>query len=220
MAGNTNGCYNGVTLANGLIVTGSIMGCTTGINYSNFLLLGGSLSLNTTQVAHSGDIAGNFLSAQASNYNGVNNDSRAWSGGGYMDHEATIVPSGFTYSHRLTGVDSNYYTYVDYPLGGQLNAKFKITCHAKNDAAGLAAGERVSFQIISPASDPMLGGAALAEWVSDDSTDWQSHVLEYTRAIDIDLILRVTSKRASGNGYYQIKPMGGTSGGQTILFMF
>jgi hypothetical protein len=85
--------------------------------------------------------------------------------------------------------------------------KVSFVVHAKHDATSLAEAARLHWQIIDPASDPLIGGTALAEWIASDSTDWQSSTITYTRTDDRPLLVRVCAKRGSGNSYCYIEPM-------------
>ena len=92
---------------------------------------------------------------------------------------------------------------MEWELSSPINTIISIPVYAKLDSAGLTEAQRLHWQIIDPAQDPIWNPAnvALAEWIAADSTDWQTDTLTYTKTDDKPLILRVTATRASGNAY-------------------
>jgi hypothetical protein len=144
------------------------------------------------------------------NHNDTPNDTRAWSAGGTMTHETTTVPSGKTYSHKFTHTDARFWTLMEWEIERTAPLTTSFVVHADHDTTGLAEDARLHWQIIDPASDPLLGGTALAEWIAADSAVWQSSVLTYTRTDDRPLLVRVCAKRGSGNSYAYLEPMSGS----------
>ena len=171
-----------------------------------------TLSGNTTDVQYSGMEAGPLLRGRSFRHAGVANDTRAWSAGGAMTHETSDVPSAKSYSHKFTHVDSGFWTIMEWEINST-GSSLSIPVYAKLDSSGLASDQRVHWQIIDPASDPLVSGSPLAEWIAADSTAWQDSALSYTRTDDRPLLLRACAKRGSGNSYIYFDPPSSGSGG-------
>lgn len=195
--GNNEGVY-----FTDVLICGTITKNQVGVNYCNFQLFT-TVSGNITNIAYSGVYTANGIIGKAAKYGGVSNDTRFWSAGGRTEHETSIVPSGKTYCHKFIFEDSGYWTVMEWEISRTAGNTLDFTVYAKNDSAGLSSSERVNFQIVDPASDPLINisNLPLAEWVSSDSTDWQSSTLTYDRDDDDLLILRIVGKRGSGNAY-------------------
>jgi hypothetical protein len=120
-----------------------------------------------------------------------------------MTHETTEKPTGKDYSHKFTYTSASFPNYMEWELSSPINNTISIPVYAKHDATGLTEAQRLHWQIIDPANDPMVDAtkAALDEFIAIDSTDWQTHTLTYNKTDDKPLILRVTATRASGNAY-------------------
>ena len=122
-----------------------------------------------------------------------------------MTHDTSVYPSGKTYSGKFTHVDSGYWTKMEWSIDRTDPLALSFVVHAKHDATGLSATERVRWEIVDPASDPLLGGTALVQWIAADSTDWQSTTLSYTRTSDKPLLIRASAKRGSGNSWVHLE---------------
>lgn len=205
VSGVISGCTYGTYSGSGYTISGVVSGCGTGIYYVGFEIHGGNLLANLVDVTYSGIESGPLLNGIAWNYAGTANDTRAWSAGGAMTHDTSVYPSGKTYSGKFTCVDSGYWTKMEYRIGRSSPLTLALMVHAKNDSTGLSTTERLRWELIDPASDPLLGGMALVTWISADSTDWQSTVLNYTRTSDKPLILRASAKRGSGNSWLHLE---------------
>jgi len=201
ISGVVSGCSYGIYYGSGHSISGAVSGCGTGVYYSGFEIHGGNLTGNAVDVLYSGADAGPLINGIAWNYAGTANDTRAWSAGGAMTHDISVYPAGKTYAGKFTCVDSGYWTKMEWLISRTDPLTLAITVHAKNDSTGLSSNERLRWELIDPASDPLLGGTALVTWISADSTDWQSTVLNYTRTSDKPLILRASAKRGSGNAW-------------------
>ena len=120
-----------------------------------------------------------------------------------MTHETSEVPSGKTYSHKFTYTSDSYSNYMEWELSSPMNNTISIPVYAKHDATSLTEAQRLHWQIIDPANDPMIDATktALDEFIAADSTDWQTHTLMYNKTDDKPLILRVSATRGSGNAY-------------------
>jgi hypothetical protein len=165
-----------------------------------------ALSDNTTDISYSGANAGPLLRGRSFRHGDTANDTRAWSAGGAMTHETSEVPSGKSYSHKVTYVNSSYWTIMEWEITRPAADALVIPVQTKHDSTGLSGDQLQRWEIIDPASDPIRGGTALATWTASDSTSWQSSILTYTRPDDRPLLLRVSAKRASGNSYAYVEP--------------
>jgi hypothetical protein len=211
VSGTISGCGNGIYFGSGHTVSGSISGCGTGINRAGFTGYGMILLNNTVDVVYSGIESGPLLRGRSFKHGGTPNDTRAWSAGGTITHETSEVPSGKTYSHKLTFVDGGYSNVMEWEITRVESLSLFISAWAKNDILGLAEQERLHFQIIDPYLDPLINASAspLVEWIAADSTDWQSWQLDYNRPDDRPLLFRICAKRSSGNAYAYFDPSGG-----------
>jgi hypothetical protein len=200
-------CSHGVSNSSGLTVIGEISKCTTGINNTDFLLLG-TLANNTTDVTFLGVTTGPLVRGRAFKYGGVANDTRGWSAGGTLTHETTTVPANHAYSHKFTYVAGNFWNVFDWEISRTGSNYLQFPVFAKHDATSLSADQRLHFQIISLAADPLVSvsNTPLAEWIAADSSDWQSSALSYTKADDLPLVFRICAKRASGSSYALFDP--------------
>ena len=216
ISGTVSGCNYGINYGSGHTISGTVSGCGNGIYYSGFTSHGMTLSGNTTDVQYSGMEAGLLLRGRSFRHAGVANDTRAWSAGGAMTHETSDVPSGKSYSHKFTHVDSGFWTIMEWEIN-IAGSSLSIPVFAKLDSSGLASDQRVHWQIIDPGSDPLVSGSPLAEWIAADSTVWQDSTLTHIRTDDRPLLLRACAKRGSGNSYiYFDQPTSGSSGGSGI----
>jgi hypothetical protein len=202
ISGVISGCVTGVNTGSGHTISGVVSGCTTGVSYAGFLLLG-SFSNNTTDVVYSGITAGPMLRGRAFKYGGVANATHGWSAGGTLIHETTTVPANHAYSHKFTYVDGGFWNVFDWEISRTGANHLLFPVFAKHDATGLTADQRLHFQIINLAADPLVSvsNTPLAEWIAADSVDWQSSALSYTKADDMLLVFRICAKRASGDAY-------------------
>ena len=212
ISGVVSGCSNGVNSGSGHTISGVISGCTYGLYCAGFTAFGMTLIGNATDIAYSGITGGQLIKGRSFKHAGIINDTRAWSAGGYMTHETTEKPVGKSFSHKFTYENIGYYNEMNWEIAGSACLFLAIPCYAKHDSTGLSATQRLHFQIINPASDPLINPAnvALAEWVAADSTSWQSSILNYTRTDDTPLLLRICAQRASGSAYALIdnQPLG------------
>jgi hypothetical protein len=165
---------------------------------------------NTVDVVYSGIESGPLLRGRSFKHGGIANNTRAWSAGGTVTHETSEVPSGKTYSHKLTFVDGGYSNVMEWEITRVESLSLFISAWAKHDILGLTEQERLHFQIIDPHSDPLINASAspLVEWIAADSTDWQSWQLDYNRPDDRPLLFRICAKRSSGNAYAYFDPIG------------
>ncbi len=207
VTGTITACSNGISGSGAYVLSGTISNCTTGIYAAAFTGTSLALSGNTADVTYSASSVGDFLRGRSFRHADTANDTRAWSGGGSMTHETTTVPSGKSYSHKFTHVDATYWTVMEWEIDRTEPLATTFTVHAKHDATSLAEAARLHWQIIDPASDPLVGGTALDEWIASDSTDWQSDTITVTRTDDRPLLVRVCAQRGSGNSYCYIEPM-------------
>ena len=173
-----------------------------------------TLSNNGTDVQYSGLDAGPVLRGRSFRHAGVANDTRAWAAGGAMTHETSDVPTGKSYSHKFTHVDAGFWTVMEWEITGVEALSLSIPVFAKHDVSGLAADQRIHWQLVDPATDPLVStNSPLAEWIASDSTSWQNSTLAYTRTDDRPLLLRAVAKRGSGNSYIYFDPVTSGSGG-------
>lgn len=143
-------------------------------------------------------------------YNATANDSRASTLGGTVTHETGTVPTGHAYSHKFVAASASYWNRIEWELGPNKPGLVAVQAFAKHDATSLASDARIHVQIIDPASDPLYGGTALAEWIAADSTAWQTAMVRYTATDDRPLLIRICQKRASGSSYARaiLRPRG------------
>jgi hypothetical protein len=144
-----------------------------------------------------------MLRGRAFKYGGVANATHGWSAGGTLIHETTTVPANHAYSHKFTYVDGGFWNVFDWEISRTGANHLLFPVFAKHDATGLTADQRLHFQIINLAADPLVSvsNTPLAEWIAADSVDWQSSALSYTKADDMLLVFRICAKRASGDAY-------------------
>jgi hypothetical protein len=159
-------------------------------------------------VTYSGITAGPLIRGRAFKYGGIANDTRGWSAGGTLTHETTVVPANHAYSHKFNYVDGGFWNVFDWEISRTGSNYLQFPVFAKHDATGLTADQRLHFQIISLAADPLVSvsNTPLAEWIAVDSSDWQSSALSYTKADDMLLVFRICAKRASGSSYALFDP--------------
>ena len=247
-ASSVTGCVlagkfvNGVNFSGiGFLVTGSIIGFDYAIHQDsggvtisgelkgNYIALnqpvgdvgnGMTLTANVTDAVVSGRLLSAWKPGLISyNHNGTANDTRSWCAGGTVTHETSTVPSGKSYSSKFTFTSANYPTIVEWDISRIAPLATSFTVHAKNDSTSLSAAQRLRWQIIDGDTDSIGGGTPYAEWISSDSTDWQSSTLSYTRTDDRPLRIRVMGYRGSGNAYAYLEPLtcGGGGGGSAVI---
>jgi len=203
ISGTVSGCTYGVYYGSGHTISGTVSGCTNGVYYAGFTGYGMVLTGNTTPVLHFGITGGQLLKGRCFRYAAGANDTRAWSAGGSMapSTEGERIYSK-PWTHKFTYNDSAFWNVMEWELGGVTDLVIYIPVYAKLEASGLAADERLHWQIIDPMQDPFCGAySALDEWIAADSTSEQTHVLTYTRTHNMPLLLRCCAKRASGNAF-------------------
>ena len=172
---------------------------------------------NTVDVVYSGIESGPLLRGRSFKHGGIANNTRAWSAGGTVTHETSEVPSGKTYSHKLTFVDSGYYNVMEWEITRPSGLRIMIPVWAKHDGTGLSEAQRIHWQIIDPKNDPLVNPAnvALVEWIAADSVEWQNSILQYYKTDDMPVLLRASAKRASGNAY--VLEQSGARGGGIVF---
>jgi hypothetical protein len=181
----------GFNSGSGHNISGTVTGCTTGISYAGFDLFGTLLN-NTTNIIYEGINGGQLIRGRAFQPSGIS----SWSAGGKMGHETSIIPTGYSYSHKFTYEDVGYWNEFRIEMHKTNALLIQIPCFAKHDATGLTEDQRLHFQIIKMADDSVV-----AEWIAADSTDWQSSIITYQRSDFVPLVLRIAAKRASGIAY-------------------
>jgi len=137
-----------------------------------------------------------------------------------MTHDETIKPSGKSYSHKFTHTSAVYGpTLMEWPIERPFAGPLSIVVQAYNaSASSLTDDERIKWEIVDRASDPLSGGTALDVFQSvnnlpvDGSGAWESHTLEYTKEDDRPLILRAYCTRGSGNSYIYFEPQVASAG--------
>lgn len=205
----------------GNIVSGTIKGCTTAFNAVNSIKGEGmKLESNGTDFSHTNNSRSFAMPAiQSNRHNETANDTRAWCGVGAVTHETTTVPSGKTYSHKFTFTADYAPTMLVWDVSRAFPLATSFVVHVKNDSTGLSSTQRLRWQIIDGDTDSIAGGTPYAEWISSDSTDWQSSTLSYTRTDDRPLRIRVMGYRGSGNAYAYLEPLtcGGGGGGSAVI---
>ena len=156
---------------------------------------------------------------QSFRHNGTANDTRAWCSGGTATHETSTVPSGKSYSHKFTFTSAAYPNMLVWDVSRAFPLATSFVVHVKNDSTGLSSTQRLRWQIFDGSTDSFAGGTPYAEWISSDSTDWQSSTLSYTRTDDRPLRIRVMGYRGSGNAYAYLEPLtcGGGGGGSAVI---
>jgi hypothetical protein len=196
VSGNTYGFYTCTSCKS----SGSVINNATAFNLSDVQCYNLTFSGNTTDCT----LTNQALRCNRSfKHNGTANDTRAWTAAGTMTHETSEVPVGKTYSHKFTYTTASFPNYMEWEISRPSGLRIMIPVWAKHDATSLTAAQRLHWQIIDPANDPMVDSTktALAEWIAADSTDWQQSILQYYLTDDQPVILRVTATRASGNAY-------------------
>ena len=217
VSGTISGCTYGINLGSGHTISGTISGCGTGIFRAGFTGYGMILLNNTVDVVYSGIDSGPLLRGRSFKHGGIANDTRAWSAGGTITHEASEVPGGKTYSHKLTFVDGGCLNVMEWEITRPSGLRIMIPVWAKHDVTGLSEAQRIHWQIIDPKNDPLVNPAnvALVEWIAADSADWQNSILQYYKTDDTPVLLRVSAKRASGNAY--VLEQSGARGGGIVF---
>lgn len=221
VSGTLSGCYTGINSVYGCIITGTIIGCITGLSSVSAISCGMRTNTNVTDV-------GNYLSGstlitiRSFNHNRIANNTQAWSSGGRMITDATVYPSGKSSSMKFIYESANSWNQMYWEIPSTDPASLSFTVYAKHDSTGLSSNERIHWQIVRPDQDPFVDptDSPVAEWIADDSTDWQTSTLSYTRTEAIPLILRCIAKRASGYAWAYVDQLtsgGGTTGGGNIF---
>ena len=217
VSGTISGCSSGIYYGSGNTVSGIVSGCNNGIFRAGFTGYDMILLNNTVDVVYSGIDSGPLLRGRSFKHCGIANDTRAWSAGGTITHETSEVPSGKTYSHKLTFVDGGYLNVMEWEITRPSGLRIMIPVWAKHDGTGLSEAQRIHWQIIDPKNDPLINpaNAALVEWIAADSVDWQNSILQYYKSDDTPVLLRVSAKRASGNAY--VLEQSGARGGGIVF---
>lgn len=205
VAGSIKSCSIGISGGADYVFSGSLLGCGIAIDYADFIAHGMTLSGNATDISYSGTNAGLLQSGISFRHAGTANDTRAWSAGGAMTHDTSVYPSGKTYSGKFTHVDGSFWTKMEWEIGRSMPLVLALPVHALHDGTGLTSDQRIHWELIDPASDPLLGGLVLVQWIASDSAAWQSTILNYTRTDDRRLIVRASAKRASGNSWIYLE---------------
>jgi hypothetical protein len=142
------------------------------------------------------------------NHDSVSGDFKSWSQGGISINEITTVPTGITVSYKHTCESASLINFrqscylIDAGKTLSLTGYFKLA----DDHSAYAP----RLEILDPASDPILGGTALATGTvgtPGGSANWQTVTVSYqnTTTQPLWVIIRASCKHATGIVYEAVR---------------
>ena len=228
ISGSISGCSTGVYAGTGHVISGPISGCSNGVIGGTGRIISSTFNGNTYDLRETVGVAiGSSFNSTTQNYNyassptgqfvawdigGVHAAVKAWMGGGTIVPEAVVVPTGWTASHRIqheraaAGAIATP-VWLDYPLLNDGRALTKATVWLRRDTASMTELPRV--QLIAPDEDPIIisGASPLWEQVMTAGVDtWELVNVSFAAdRLRPGTVLRVYSRNASGNVYFQVR---------------
>ena len=229
ISGPIIGCSTGVSNGVSHVISGPISGCNNGVVNGANRIIGSVLSGNTSSDLYStvGVSVGASFNSVVQNQNyadyatgqfvawdigGVAGAVKAWMGGGTIVPEATIIPTGFTVSHRMMHERAARGAiaapvWLDYPLLNDERMVTKATVWLRRDTASMTELPRV--QIIQPDEDPITVPGATPEWeqvMTAGVNEWEQVNVSFAAdRLRPGTVLRVYSRNATGNVYFQVR---------------
>ena len=209
ISGPISGCSNGVYGGTGRIISSTFNGNTYDLRETIGVAIGSSFNSTTQNYNYASYRAGQFV---AWDIGGVDGAVKAWMGGGTIVPEAVVVPTGWTASHRIqheraaAGAIATP-VWLDYPLLNDGRVLTKATVWLRRDTASMTELPRV--QLIAPDEDPIVISGASPLWeqvMTADVDTWELVNVSFAAdRLRPGTVLRVYSRNASGNVYFQVR---------------